>query len=287
MSRTLLLAEETPFYQAVMDPQEQREADLLAVGEDDALDPDFADWCVPARLKREFGNSDLGVDYLLKNDPLLCVDSDLEIEAQLKMLLKNGIYQSASQEENSRDKFMMDVPRDGRRKGGTHSVAPENRKRRGSKKVVNIQLLRWNCDEAENAEAEAERIAINAKIAQKADYILSIYKGKYKPVLELKLQGKSTQEIARITGKTERRVRQIVNGNFSAGRKAKPGLLQFITAALANLPDLQTPTIPVLVYSAPVPVMVQPVHCKKKSLQKQAPVAQLAWDFDALMGVAA
>ena len=149
-----------------------------------------------------------------------------------------------------------------------------------NKKVVNLQLVAHNSTEQEIEESEAWL----ANMAIHADYILSVYKGKYKHVLQLKLQNKNHVEIAAILGKTEKRIRQIVNGNFSKGRAAKPGLLQFITDAMANLPDLQTP---ILVYSVPVPVLVQPVHCKKKSLQSQAPVGQLAWDLDALAGGAA
>ena len=140
---------------------------------------------------------------------------------------------------------------------------------RRNKKVTNIQLVAHNSSEQENAESEAWK----ANMAVHADYILSVYKGKYKQVLQLKLQNKKHVEIAAILGKTEKRIRQICNGNFQKGRKPKPGLLQFMEDALANMPDLQAPK---LVYSVPVPVLVQPVHTLKKSLQKQAPLGQLA-----------
>lgn len=189
-------------------------------------------------------------------------------------------------EANRHDRLMMDAPQDGRKKGGTSGVAPELRKKSRSAKVVNEQLLRWNCSEEENAESDAWRIAGNARLARKSAYVLSVYTGEYRDVLELLLQSTPHREIAKIVGKTDRRIRQIVHGNYSRGRAPQPGLLQVINEIMASgVPSDFQSAAPVLVQ--PFAVRVEPVKTLKKSLQSQAVAGQLAWDFDDLMGVAA
>ena len=257
------LAEETPFFDLVLDTQDQREADLAAE-EDESADPAFRDWCRPAKLMREFGSADLGAGFLRKNDPLCDSGIDAAIHA--------AIYRTGKQEANRHDRMMVDVPKNGRRRGGTHALPPELRRTR-SAKIVNEQLLRWNAPIEECREAEAFRITVNARIARNAAYCLYQYSGPHADVLALRLQGKTTLEIATILGKTTRRIRQIINGNAQRNEK---GLHQIIDELLqAGVPtDFQS--------HAPVPV-----HALKKSLQKKAVLGQLAWDLDALMEVAA
>lgn len=264
-----------------LDPQDQREADLLAFGDDDISDPAYKDWCSGAKLKTEFADPDAGAKYLQEYDNVDNIDSDAFIESQLHV----AIYLTESQEANSHDRIMTDVPKDGRKRGGTSGVAPELRKKSRNAKIVNEQLLRWNCSEEENAESEAWRIAGNARLARKSAYVLSVYDGDYRDELELVLQGKENPEIARIVGKTDRRIRQIVNGNYSKGRKPQPGLLQIINEIMAQgVPsDFQSDAW----LQQPVAVRVEPVKTRLKSLQKQAVIGQLAWDFDVMMGVAA
>lgn len=259
--------------------QTQHEAALLELGEDGA-DPDLIDWCAPAQLMRESGDADRGAETLRSIDPLYDPDD-----------LAQQIYLYESQEANRHDRLMMDVTADGRRKGGTHGVAPEDRKI-GYAKIVNAQLMPTaliqipgeddvhEANRVERAEAEAWRIAGNARLTRELAYCLTVYQGKYGRVLELMAQLKTNAEIAEIVGLTDRRIRQIVNGNFSKGRKAKPGLRQICREIVAN-------GVPSSFQSA-APVLVQPVHTLKKSMQKQAPLGQLAWDMDALcVGVAA
>lgn len=207
-----LLAEEISLHQHVMDPQEQREAELSEFV-DDAEDPSYADWCRPAVLKSAFADEDLGAAWLREHDPL-AADTD------------DQIYLTQRQESNKHDRVLVDVPKRGRRKGGTHGLAPKDRRSR-REKIVNEQLLLWNSSEHENEEAEALRRSVNEKIARQNSYILWVYTGKYRQILELFLAGKTHSEIVTITGKSERRIRQIVNGDAQKGRKAKPGLRQF------------------------------------------------------------
>ncbi|MHB1495712.1 MAG: hypothetical protein ACYCUY_09755 [Acidithiobacillus sp.] len=214
------------------DPQGQRERDLLEYGDDDpAADPTFRDWCLPARLKLDFADPDMGVKHLLEHDPLLPAESDSDIES----VIHAAIYRTGSQEQNRHDRIMVDVPASGHRKGGTHALPPELRRTR-SAKVVNEQLIRWNCSEEECSESEAFNATVAARVDRKRDYAVEQYQGKYREVLSLFLIGLQTKEIAIRVGKTPRRVRQIINGN--AGRNA-PGLRQFIT-------DLCEPSPPLL-----------------------------------------
>ncbi len=208
------LVEETPLF-ADMDIQAQREADYRESFQDDCEDPAYADWCAPAILDREFADPNMGVNFLLSHDPI-AVNSD------------DQIYLTQNQEFNKHDRIMVDVPKGGRRKGGTHGLPPESRRKR-SAKVINQQLLRWDATSIECMEAEGFYHTSNAKIARSAGYVLSIYKGKHADVLTLMLSGKSTLEIADATGKSTRRIRQIVNGH--AQRNA-PGLRQFISETL-------------------------------------------------------
>ena len=286
------LAEEIPFFDLILDPQAQREADLLEFGDaDDADDPDLADWCIPAKLTHEFGSPFLGVKYLHEI-------RDFESEDSIAKQIHAAIYLTEKQENNRHDRLMMDVPKSGHRKGGTHAVAPENRRARNAK-IVNESLTCkaliqipgeedvHELDRLERTEAEAFYHSTNAQIARNSSYVLAKYSGKYSKVLELLLQGTENPEIAKIVGKSERRIRQIVNGNDSKGRKPKSGLWQIIAEIMASGVPLEFQSTALVVDQPPMPVVVQQVHTFKKSLQKQAPVAQLAWDFDALMGVAA
>ena len=176
---------------------------------------------------------------------------------------------------------------DGRRVRDTRRAVPvldDKKPRKRNKKVVNLQLLRCDSSEEECAEDAAFQAATAARIARNSAYVLAKYSGKYSKVLELLLQGMSNPQIAKIVGKSDRRIQQIVHGNFSKGRKAQPGLEHFINKLMRRgVPtDFQSPA-PVLV---PMPVVVQPVKALKKSLQKEAVLGQLGWDFE-MMGVAA
>lgn len=292
------LVEETPFYQAFMDPQEQREADLLAFSDDDdTLDSAYADWCQPAKLNQEFANPDLGANYLKAlGDNTTFEDVQIDDDENIAKAIHAAIYLTEKQLENKHDRLMMDVPKDGHRKGGTHGIAPENRRVRYAK-IVNESLTCRDFvqipgepdvhefDRLERAEAEACRVGKNAKLKRDLAYCLTIYKGKYKHVLQLMAELKTVPEIAKILGKSNRRIQQIVHGNASKGRKPKPGLRQICQEIVENgVPVEFQSAPPVLV---PVPVLVQPVHTLKKSLQKEAVLGQLGWDFDALMEVAA
>lgn len=274
----------------LMDPQDQREADLLAYGDDDISDPAYKDWCQPARLRQEFADPDIGVKHLQKI-------GDFDSDDAIEKAIHSAIYLTEKQLENRHDRLMMDVPKDGHRKGGTHSAAPENRRIRYAK-IVNDSLTCkaliqipgeedvHEADRLERAEAEAWRIGGNAKLRRELAYCLTIYTGKYRQVLALMAELKTCPQIAKIVGKTDRRIQQIVHGNASKGRKAQPGLEQICREIIAQgVPTDFQSAAPVLV-EQPVPVLVQPVHTLKKSLQKEAALGQLGWDFDA-MGVAA
>ena len=240
-----MLVEETLFLDCTMDPQEQREHDCHDVFQDDCEDPAYADWCVPATLNREFADPGLGVRFLREHDPLASASGD-------------QIYLSERQECNKHDRVLVDVPKCGRRKGGTHGLAPEQRRKR-SAKVVNPQLLRWDATSIECIEAEGFYHTANAKVSRAAGYVLSVYKGKHLDVLELMLQGKSTLEIAETLGKSTRRVRQVVNGH--AQRNA-PGLRQFISETLTfGVPAGFSGTSPVAVATSSP--KAKPVHQKK------------------------
>ena len=247
MNRAAYLTEETPFLDCTMDIQAQREHDYHECVEDECEDPAFADWCIPATLHREFADPDLGVSFLREHDHLACDDDQL--------------YLTEKQEANRHDCLMVDVPKGGRKKGGTHGLAPEHRRRR-SAKIVNPQLLRWDATGDECQEAEGFYHTTNAKIARAAGYVLSVYRGKHLDVLQLLLGGKSTLEIADATGKSTRRVRQIVNGH--AQRNA-PGLRQFIDESLVfGVPSGFSGTSPVAVAtSAPSP-KAKKVHQKRQ-----------------------
>lgn len=247
------LTEETAL--TLMSAQEQREADYDEFIEDECSDPDFAAWCVPAQLKSEFADPDMSVRFLREHDPI-AVDSD------------DQIYLTQGQESNKHDRVLVDVLKRGRRKGGTHGLAPENRRRR-SAKIVNPQLLRWNASASECTEAEGFYHTANAKIARSTTYVLSEYKGKHGDVLEMFLQGKNTLEIAETLGKSTRRVRQIVNGH---AQRTQKGLRQIINEALANgVPSGFSGTAPVAVAtsasaSAPPPktkTKTKTVHQRK------------------------
>ena len=104
--------------------------------------------------------------------------------------------------------------------------SPKKRKLRQRKaKAVNIQLI-LGSSEQELFEADEFNAAVSERINKKRDFAMEQYHGKYRDVLSLLLLGLPTKEIADRSGKTSRRIRQIVNGN--AGRNA-PGLRQFIT----------------------------------------------------------
>ncbi|MBU2807592.1 helix-turn-helix domain-containing protein [Acidithiobacillus ferrooxidans F221] len=261
-------AEEISAYQSMMDPQEQRDADFLKFGDDDITDPAIADWCRPARLESESADADLGANYLN-------AIHDFESDDAIDKALHDAIYRTEKQEFNHHDRLLVDVPRSGRKKGGTHGLPPELRRTR-SAKIVNEQLLRWDTPKKELLEAEAFYHACNARIARNAAYCLYKYDGPHTGVLALRLQGKSTKQIADFLGKTTRRIRQIINGNVQRNEK---GLHQIIDELMqAGVPtDFQSDT----------PVLVQPVHARRESLQKVAALGQLAWDFDALVEVAA
>jgi len=258
----------------------------------DSNDPDLQDWYQPAKLLREFADSNLGAKHLN-------LIADSESEDAIAKAIHSAIYLNEKQLENKHDRIMMDVPRDGHRKGGTHAIAPEKRRVRYAK-IVNESLTCralvqipgeedvHESDRLERSEAETWRIAGNAKLRRELAYCLSVYQGKYLHILALMAELKTVPEIAKLVGKSDRRIRQIVHGNASKGRKAKPGLRQICREIVANgVPSSFQSNPPVLV-EQPVPVLVQPVHTLKKSFQKEAILGQLAWDFDALsVGVAA
>ncbi|MBU2766208.1 hypothetical protein HAP94_08360 [Acidithiobacillus ferrivorans] len=97
------------------------------------------------------------------------------------------------------------------------------------------------------------------------------YDGDYPEVLALLLQRKSLAEIALATGYSDKHVRNVVRGN--AQRPEAECLCDWMDGFLRS------------VWQGDVPISVEPVHTKK-SLQDQAVVAQMGWDFDA-MGVQA
>ena len=111
--------------------------------------------------------------------------------------------------------------------------------------------------------------------------ILSRYDGDHADVLEALLDGLSLAAIAVETCLTWRRVHQIIRGNPQR-RGEEEGLNGWLTRISGDL-SLEA----VVAMVEPAPVTVEPVHTLKKSLQSQAPLGQLAWDMDALMGVAA
>ncbi len=230
-----------------------------------ANDPALADWYQAARLQRAFATPNLGVKYLHSV-------GDSESEDAIEKAIHAAIYRSDSQEANRHDRLLADVTRDGRRKGGTHAL-PFDKRRRRSAKIVNIQLIRWDATPAECREADVFYREVNARIERKVAYCLREYKGKYADVLSLLLSGLKTQEIAEKTGKTTRRIRQIVNGNWQRG---VPGLMQFIRELSEPPTEFQIdPVIPVCLEQA----QVKP---KKGGSPKQVVTGQLAWDFDAL-----
>jgi hypothetical protein len=210
------------------DPQGQRERDLLEFGDDDpAADPAFRDWCQPAKLARFSADADMGARHLNSIH-------DYESDDSIEKAIHAAVYRTESQEFNRHDRLMMDVAKDGRRKGGTHGLAPEKRRKR-SAKIVNEQLLRWNASATECREADVFNAAASERINRKREYALSQYHGKYRDVLSFFLLGLTTKEVAAIVGKTPRRIRQIVNGN--PGRNA-PGLRQFIVELCEQSPPL-------------------------------------------------
>lgn len=217
------------FYQDYQsfDAGEQREADLQATGDDDASGTAYKDWCTGARLRHAAADPDAGVKYLRE---IRDSESDDSIEKQIH----SAIYRTEKQEFNSHDRILTDVPKCGRRKGGTHGLPPELRRTR-SAKIVNEQLLRWNCSEEECRETEEFNAGVGERINRKREYALSQYQGKYRDVLSLFLIGLPTKEIAARVGKTPRRIRQLVNGNV--GRNA-PGLRQFIAELCEQSPPL-------------------------------------------------
>ena len=251
MIRAAYLVEDVPFLDHTMDIQAQREADYRDNAEDECADPALADWCTPARLMREFADPDLGVRFLREHDYLACDDDQL--------------YLTEKQEANRHDRVMVDVPRTGRRKGGTHGLAPENRRRR-SAKVVNSQLLRWDASSSECIEAEGFYHTATAKISRRVAYVLSQYTGKHGDVLKLMLDGKSTLEIAETLGKSTRRVRQIVNGH---AQRSAPGLRQFISETMVfGVPESFVGTAPAIATSAPAS-KAKPVHQKRQHVVKE------------------
>ncbi|MHB1320816.1 MAG: hypothetical protein ACYCY0_04540 [Acidithiobacillus ferrivorans] len=144
--------------------------------------------------------------------------------------------------ESWESRIMVDVPKNGRRKCGTHRLPPEKRRKR-SAKVVNGQLLRWNASATECGEADEFNAAVSERINRKRDFAMQQYTGKYKEVLSLLLLGLPTKRIAEHLGKTPRRIRQIVNGNSS---RETPGLKQFISSLCEPPPDVgRTPRLTV------------------------------------------
>ena len=238
--------EETLFLDCAIDIQAQREADYHDYVEDECADPAYADWCIQAQLKSEFADPNLGVRFLREHDPLASASGD-------------QIYLSERQECNKHDRVLVDVPKCGRRKGGTHGLAPEKRRKR-SAKVLNQQLLRWDASASECQEAEGFYHTANAKISRAGGYVLSVYKGKHFDVLTLMLQGKSTSEIADATGKSTRRVRQIVNGH---AQRSAPGLRQFISETMVfGVPESFVGTPPVSVGTSAPSAKKSRVHRK-------------------------
>ncbi len=240
------------------DPQAQREADLLEFGDNDRNDPDLQHWYKSARLQRKFADPNLGVEHLKENDVFAGLDEDSLIENAIHA----AIYRTESQERNRHDRIRVDVPKGGRRKGGTRGLPPELRRSR-SAKVVNEQLLRWDTPKKELLEAEAFYHACNARIARNAAYVLYKYSGPHSDVLALRLQGKSTKQIADFLGKTTRRIRHLLNGNAQRNEK---GLHQFIRETLEfGVPANFKGAAPQIAAEVPEPVM--------------APVGQLDLDL--------
>lgn len=138
--------------------------------------------------------------------------------------------------------FICPENEDGREKYDIRHAVPEpeawlpelpgspKKRKRSHKKAVNSQLVLRSSEQSSEQdcfdEVEEPNAAVAARINRKRDYALSQYKGKYRDVLSLLLLGLPTKRIADNTGKTTRRIRQIVNGNTKRGTI---GLRQFIT----------------------------------------------------------
>lgn len=271
-----------PFFAAMLAEKPDFYLEDQADEDPDAIDPAYADWCIPAQLKNKVGTPFLGIKYLQETH-------DSESEDSIAKAIHKAIYLTEKQEANSHDRPMMDVPKDGRRKGGTHGLALDKRRVRYAK-IVNESLVCTalvqipgeddvhESDRIDREEVEQNCIGTNAKLRRQFDYCLSIYTGKYPDILALLAQLKTNSEIAKIVGKTDRRIRQIVNGHAPKDRVAQPGLRQICREIVANgVPSDFQSAAPTL-----VPVIVQPVHTLKKSLQKSAVMGQLGWDFDAV-----
>lgn len=154
-------------------------------------------------------------------------------------------------------RIIVDVPKSGRTRGGTHAYPPEKRRKQKGLRVVNLQLLDHSCHYStaiailERKKEQQFHSSINARIKSKIEYCLANYKGKYRDVLVLLLQGKTTLQIARALGRTDRRIRQIVNGNQQNG-KIEIGLIQIIQEMTTNDHHHHHPPPPPVVQAAGV-----------------------------------
>jgi hypothetical protein len=128
-------------------------------------------------------------------------------------------------ESFARPLFLCSQTDDGREKYDTRHAVPEPgswlpdlpnalalKKCKRRHKAVNIQLI-CGSSEQECFEAEAVNAAVAARIDRKRDFAMEQYNGKYREVLSLFLLGLPIKEIAARSGKTSRRIRQIINGN--------------------------------------------------------------------------
>ena len=119
--------------------------------------------------------------------------------------------------------------------------APRKRRRR-NKKAANIQLIR-GASEQECLETAEFNAAVSERINIKREFAVQQYTGKYREVLSILLLGLPTKKIAENTGKTPRRIRQIVNGNAKRGTI---GLRQFLASLCEPPPDVgRTPRLTV------------------------------------------
>lgn len=276
---------------------------ILATGDDssDLLDPTFAPEARLLDRGEDRGAARFRIGAQLgslsvadaSGGSLFLREYDPRFDPTSKVCERDQIYLSQSQEANRHDRLMMDI---GGGRGGTHGTAPEDRESTRSLQIVNQSLVCHaliqipgeddvhHADVIEREEAEAFYLAANARLAKKSAYVLHAYPGKPKKrqVLALFLQSMGTKEIAGQVGLCSRRIQQICYGAKPVPkqkRNAEIGLRQICREITAN-------GVPAEFQSAP-PVLVQPIKSLRKSLKDQSVVAQLGWDFDAMLGVQA
>lgn len=131
--------------------------------------------------------------------------------------------------------------------------------------------LETEADLQARLQEDARQDAIDAHVDAIRARAMREYDGQYPKILALLLQGRSVEEIADETGYTSKHIRNLTRGN-SDRPAAGDGLNAWVEGFLRS------------VWQGDVPISVEPVHTKK-SLQDQAVVAQMGWDFEAMESV--